>query len=93
MAHWRLTVTDKDIEHGQIRITHDAKRDLRLMDAGQIAVRLRGEVFPCTYIPRLGPDKERSGLIRLSKANLKRILGQQVELTAIRGMDDVIDLT
>jgi hypothetical protein len=93
MGHCRLNVTDKDIAHGQIRITHEAKRDLRLMDAGQLQVRLRGEVFSCTYDPRFGSDQERSGLIRLGRTNLTRILGGPVELTASRDNDDVIDLT
>lgn len=93
MGHCRLNVTDKDIAHGQIRITREAKRDLRLMDAGQLQVRLLGEVLSCTYDPRFGPDQERSGLIRLGKANLMRILGGPAELIAARGIDSVIDLT
>ena len=92
MARWRLTVTDKDIKGGQIRITREAKRDMVLMDAGQLQVQLRGEMFPCAYDPRLGPDKERSGLIRMGKANLTRVLGGPVVLTAARGTDGVIDL-
>ena len=92
MGHWRLNVTDKDINGGQIRITREAKRDMRLMEPTELEVRLRGEMFPCTYDPRLGPDKERSGLIRLGKANLTRLLGGPLELTAARGVDGVLDL-
>jgi len=92
MGHWRLNVTDKDINGGQIRISREAKRDMRLMEPTELEVRLRGEMFPCTYDPRLGPDKERSGLIRLGKANLTRLLGGPVELTAARGVDGVLDL-
>lgn len=87
-----LKVTDKDIQGGRIRITHDAKRELRLMEPAELQVRLRGEMFSCTYDPRLGPDQERSGLIRLGKANLTRLLGGPVELTAARGVDGVLDL-
>jgi hypothetical protein len=93
MGHWRLNVTDKDIKGGQIRITREAKRDMRLMEPTELEVRLRGEMFPCTtYDPRLGPDQERSGLIRLGKANLTRLLGGPVELNAARGVDGVLDL-
>jgi hypothetical protein len=92
MAQWRLNVTDKDINGGQIRITREAKKDMRLMEPMELQVRLRGELFPCTYDPRLGPDKERSGLIRLGKSNLSRLLGGPVELTAGRGVDGVLNL-
>lgn len=61
--------------------------------AGQLQVRLLGEVLSCTYDPRFGPDQQRSGLIRLGKANLMRILGGPVELIAARCIDSVIDLT
>lgn len=87
-----LKVTDKDIKGGRIRITHDAKRELRLMEPAELQVRLRGEMFTCTYDPQLGPDQERSGLIRLGKANLTRLLGGPVELTAARGVNGVLDL-
>jgi hypothetical protein len=65
---------------------------MRLIEPTELEVRLRGEMFPCTYDPRLGPDQERSGLIRLGKANLTRVLGGPVTLTAERGMDGVLDL-
>jgi len=92
MSQWRLNVTDKDINGGQIRITREAKKAMRLMEPMELQVRLRGELFPCTYDPRLGPDKERSGLIRLGKSNLIRLLGGPVELTAGRGVDGVLNL-
>ena len=66
---------------------------MRLMEPTELEVRLRGEMFPCTtYDPRLGPDKERSGWIRLGKTNLTRLLDGPVELTAARDVDFVLDL-
>jgi hypothetical protein len=92
MGYLRLNVTDKDIEGGQIRITRDAKRDLQLMAPGNLQVRLRGELFNCTYDPRFGSDKERSGLVHLGKANMTRVLGGAVQLTVALGADGVLDL-
>jgi len=91
-GHGRLNVTKKDFARGQIRITREAKREMRLMEATDLQVCLQGEMFFCQYDPRLGPDKERSGLVRLGAANLVRVLGGPVALKATRSPDGVLDL-
>jgi len=91
-GHGRLNVTEKDFARGRIRITREAKREMRLMEPTDLQVCLYGEMFYCQYDPRLGPDKERSGLVRLGAATLARVLGGPVALTATRSADGVLDL-
>ena len=47
-------------------------------------VSVRGEMFTVPWDPRLGPDKERSGLIRVGKDNMVRLLGAPRRSSSIR---------
>ncbi len=61
---------------GQVRVTRKPKRALGLPSAKTLlTVSLRGEEMTVPWDPRLGPDKERSGLIRLGKGNMVRLIG------------------
>ena len=62
-------VTAKDIEHGQIRlpIANRAKSAFPSVK-GDVRVRLRGREMVVSYDPRLGPDRERSGVMPIGKA-------------------------
>jgi hypothetical protein len=87
-----MNVTEKDLEHGQIRNTHEAKRGPWPTDAGATAGASRREEFTCTYDLRFSSDQE-VWLLRLGMENLTRILGGLVELAASRGQVGAIDLT
>ena len=63
-------VTDKDIESGQVRFPRPAKR--RFPEAAEdVRVDLRGLLIdPCRWNPRTGPDRERSGVLRVGRRAL-----------------------
>lgn len=70
-----LNVTAKDLEVGQIRVTRPAKRLLNLPErAADLQVYVRGELVACNWDARLGPDKERSGLLKVGRGALGRLL-------------------
>ena len=74
---YTLNVTQADIAAGQVRVTREPKRALGLPSVKTtLSVSLRGEKVTVPWDPRLGPDKERSGLIRLGKGNMVRLLGE-----------------
>lgn len=62
-------VTAKDIEVGQIRIpsTNTAEtKSILPSEKTRINVLLRGRRFSnCAWDPKMGPDKQRSGVIRI----------------------------
>ncbi|HVV75137.1 MAG TPA: hypothetical protein VHC43_03800 [Mycobacteriales bacterium] len=71
----RLNMTPKDFEAGQIRVTRPAKRLLDLPEReADVRVYLRGQLVTCTWDARLGPDKERSGLLRFGRESLARLM-------------------
>jgi len=66
------TVTAGDVEAGIVRVPHDSKRCLPDARA-DIEVMLRGESLgDCRWDPRLGPDRERSGVLRVGRIVLDR---------------------
>lgn len=64
---------------------------MRLMGPAELEVRLRSEMFPCTYDPRLGPDQERSG-DPCGQVESGPSSGGPAQLAAARGLDGVLDL-
>lgn len=58
-------VTAKDIEGSRVRIpTSDDTKSLFPAVSQDMQLALRGEVFVCGWDPKLGPDRERSGVIK-----------------------------
>ena len=60
-------VTAKDIEKGIIRLPHEAKAGLP-KERSDVIVVLNGVRQTVAYDPRLGPDRERSGVLHVGKA-------------------------
>jgi len=66
-------VTENDITNGQVRIPIDTK----VMFPGEattLEVVLRGRSLSGKWNPRMGPDKERSGILGVGKAALEALV-------------------
>jgi hypothetical protein len=73
------TITASDIKTGQIRIPSrntSATKSILPGDKATVKVILLGRKFTCKWDPRMGPDRERSGVIRI---------GRQIEAVAHAG--------
>jgi hypothetical protein len=71
-----VNVTAADVSAGRIRVTQEPKKALALpRDRTRMSVSLRGEPVAATWDPRIGPDRERSGVLNVSRADLARLLG------------------
>ncbi len=68
-----MSVTDSDLAAGQIRIPIAHKGPFPVERRQQLAVALRGEQVVCRWNPQLGPDKERTGLLRPPAEVLRRL--------------------
>ena len=79
-------VTAADISKGQIRVPSHSK-DILPREAAEIDVILCGEPFTSRWNPRMGPDKERSGLIRIPSARLAQLVRAGGPLKIIRSGD------
>ncbi|TFB59990.1 hypothetical protein E3O47_13255 [Cryobacterium sp. TMT2-17-1] len=64
-------LTDADLAAGQIRIPRESKQ-LFPESKFEIKVELGGEMYPASWDPREGGDKERSGVIRVGREVLTR---------------------
>ena len=74
-AEVSLNVTEQDVARGCIRVTKDAKRMLTLPSrAEKVELYIRGHLVTSGWDARLGPDKERSGLLRVGHGRLKEVL-------------------
>ena len=56
-------ITDVDLARGHIRVPI-AHKHLFPPESQQVVIVLRGEIVTCTWNPRMGPDRQRSGLLR-----------------------------
>ena len=75
-------VTAADINAGQIRIpsVNTAKtKSLFPSEPSTVTVVLRGHTLNCDWNPRMGPDRERSGVLRIG-AILRTIVRADEEL-------------
>lgn len=82
---YSLNVTAVDIASGQIRVTRDPKRALSLpVVRTTVTMNLRGETMTASWDPRLCPDKERSGLLRIGKEAARRLLDAPTTLSIDR---------
>lgn len=74
-------VTLKDLDAGRIRIpaASTAKtKDLFPPKKSNFEIALRGIRLPVAWDPRLGPDRERSGVLRVGAALKKLVAAEQV---------------
>lgn len=71
-----LNVTATDLSAGRIRITREAKHVLQLpVVITTVTIDLRGVQLRVAWDPKLGPDKERSGILRVPASQLRHLLG------------------
>ena len=66
-------VTLPDIRAGRIRFPRPAKRYFP-KERSVVRVALRGVQLEARYDPRTGPDRERSAVLLVGKANLERLV-------------------
>ncbi len=79
-------VTGNDRGTGQIRIPPACKEVFPLQPAN-VAVNLRGRYLECRWNPRTGPDRERSGVLRVERQALAELVpvGTRLVITAMPG--------
>ena len=79
-------VTQADLQAGQIRVPSRSKHHFPA-DRAQLNVVVEDVELLATWDPRVGPDRERSGVLRLGKANLQGLvfLGASLRITQSDG--------
>ncbi|MFN0153115.1 MAG: uracil-DNA glycosylase family protein [Gaiella sp.] len=81
-------VTGADLRAGQIRLPRGAKRFFPTTKT-KLEVVLRGTRVEATYDPRLGPDRERSGVLRVGRRKLGELVVENEVLMIARGLGGV----
>jgi hypothetical protein len=84
-------VTASDIAAGRIRLPRAAKRFFP-SSKEPVEVVLRGKRIQATYDPRLGPDRERSAVLRVGREMLSNVLHADEVLRVSRGPAGVVRL-
>jgi hypothetical protein len=85
-------VTAVDLEHGRIRLPHDAKGPFPAT-SGLVKIVVRGMRLEVPYDPRLGPDRERSAVLSVGRAVLGDLV-QPGEVLDVRPLSDgTVELT
>lgn len=82
-------VTAADMSRGQIRLPRGAKR---LFPATKAAVEivLRGTRVQAAYDPRVGPDRDRSAVLRVGVPVMRELVGENEVLRISRGIGGVL---
>jgi hypothetical protein len=83
-------ITPNDLSAGQIRIPQ-ASKQLLPHQKGPLTVVVRGERVATMYDPRNGPDRPRSGVVRIPRATLRGLV-QPYERLAIEVQGNVVGL-
>lgn len=86
-AHRSQKVTAADIQGGRIRLPTGETKRLFPAERGHVDVEVRGESFECRWDPRLGPDKERSGVLGITRERAARLLavGDVLDVAQVGG--------
>ena len=76
-------VTEADLRKGIIRLPRLAKSLLPGEKSKELSVTLRGADVTAGFDPKRGPDRERSGVLRINRAVLSRLVrpGERLRLT------------
>lgn len=82
-------VTANDRSRGQIRFPRSAKRFLP-RERSAVEVVLRGRRVTGSYDPRLGPDRERSAVLRVDGSVLRELVREDEVLRISRGIGGVV---
>lgn len=72
------TVTEADLARNQIRFPSRAKALFPSTKQQILRVRVRGRPLEASWDPRVGPDRERSGILRFKKGELVGVVGGTV---------------
>ena len=88
-SDWTQRVTAADMSRGQIRLPRPAKR-LFPASKATVEVVLRGKRVQGAYEPRVGPDRERSAVLRVGVQILCELVAENEVLRASRGAGGVV---
>lgn len=91
--HRSLRVTAKDIAAGQVRIGRGATKTILPRESAPVRVRLHGrDLGECLWNPRYGPDKERSGILRVGRAAARELITPEEVLAVSVDAAGVVEL-
>lgn len=83
--YWTQPITDADKSQGRIRIPKATKR-LFPEQRSTIPISLLGQEMDARWDPRLGPDRERSGVLSVGRGALTPIIpGQVLKVLSVDG--------
>ena len=82
-------ITPNDLEHGQVRIPR-ATKVMFPDEPAPLDFVLRGQSLSAKWDPRLGPDQERSGVLRVGKATLEALVRPEEVLEVTRSEQGLI---
>lgn len=91
-AYRTQRMTAKDIEAGQVRVPRAAKQLLPNARC-ELTFRLRGRLMTARWDPRTGPDRERSGVLRLGRARLEDLVSEDEVLAVWVGPSGQLELS
>jgi len=83
-------VTAVDLKAGRIRVPHDTKA-LLPSTRDTVSIVLRGEPMVVAYDPRMGPDRERSGVLSIGRTIVDRVRPDEVLTVSRIGESLTID--
>lgn len=90
---YSLNVTAADLAAGHVRVTSSPKHALALPRVkARLVVNLRDKVLTVGWDPRIGADRERSGLLHFGKAQLLGLLKGPATLMIDKDDDGVLRL-
>ena len=85
-------ITAKDIEGGRIRIPIDAQTRVLLLTRESLRIDLRGRLLDARWDPRLGPDKERSGVLAVGREVLGEARAARTSASLFQRVGEVVRL-
>jgi hypothetical protein len=83
-------VTAVDLKAGRIRVPHDTKA-LLPSTRQSASIVLRGQPMVVAYDPRMGPDKERSGVLSIGRGLVDLVRPDEVLIVSRTGDSVTID--
>ena len=86
-------VTAKDINRGEVRIpsTNTAEtKKLFPLDKSEVSLIFRGKRKHCSWDPQMGPDRQRSGVLRVGKSMLRDLVKADEVLEVSRDGADIV---